>query len=164
MSDLSNPIPPAGSYPPTMKLSSNYPVILTEKIIETADFYCQRLGFRKTFEADWYVSLAFDKNPCFQIALMRPGHESIPVPLTQPTSNLILNFECEDVDDVYREMIVERKLPLLLDLRDEPWGQRHFITRDPSGTLIDIIQPIPASEEFSSQYLDTNIESAISGS
>ena len=146
-----------------MKLTSNYPVILTKKITETADFYCQCLGFRKTFEADWYVSLAFDNNPVFQIALLRPGHESIPIPLTQSSSNLILNFECEDVDEVYRKMIVEWKLPLLLDLCDEPWGQRHFITRDPSGTLVDIIQPIPASEEFSSQYLDTNAESLITG-
>ena len=41
---------------------------------------------------------------------------------------------------------------LLLALKDEAFGQRHFITRDPNGVLIDVIKPIPPSEEFLSQY------------
>lgn len=131
-----------------MKLSSHYPVILTEKIAETSAFYCQHLGFAKSFEADWYVSLATKTVPMFELALLQPGHASIPVPLHQPTANLILNFECEDVAAAYQKLIREDQLPCLLDLRDEPWGQRHFITRDPNGILIDIIQPIPPSEEF----------------
>ena len=44
-------------------------------------------------------------------------------------------------------------LPILRTLRDEPFGQRHFITADPNGVLIDVIKPIPPSEEFLSQYL-----------
>ena len=43
-------------------------------------------------------------------------------------------------------------LPILLPLRDEAFGQRHFITRDPNGVLIDIIKPIPPSGEFAAQY------------
>jgi hypothetical protein len=43
-------------------------------------------------------------------------------------------------------------LPILLPLRDEAFGQRHFITRDPNGVLIDIIKPIPPSGEFVQQY------------
>jgi len=36
--------------------------------------------------------------------------------------------------------------------RDEDFGQRHFITADPNGVLIDIIKPIPPSAEFLKQY------------
>ena len=39
-------------------------------------------------------------------------------------------------------------LPILLDLRDEAFGQRHFITSDPAGVLIDVISPIPMTGEF----------------
>ena len=39
-----------------------------------------------------------------------------------------------------------------LALRDEPFGQRHFIVQDPNGVLIDVIQPIPPSEDFLRQY------------
>jgi hypothetical protein len=34
------------------------------------------------------------------------------------------------------------------------FGQRHFITRDPNGVLIDVIKIIPPSEEESAQYVD----------
>jgi hypothetical protein len=37
-------------------------------------------------------------------------------------------------------------------LRDETFGQRHFITKDPNGVLIDVIKPIPPSTEFAAQY------------
>ncbi len=43
-------------------------------------------------------------------------------------------------------------LPMLVALRDEPHGQRHFITQDPNGVLIDVIRPIPPSAEFAQQY------------
>ncbi|MNR60687.1 hypothetical protein D3C85_1822330 [compost metagenome] len=43
-------------------------------------------------------------------------------------------------------------LPILLPLRDEAFGQRHFITVDPSGVMLDIIQPIPPSPEFAALY------------
>lgn len=43
---------------------------------------------------------------------------------------------------------------LLLACRscDEPFGQRHFITKDPNGVLIDVIKPIRPSEEFLAQF------------
>jgi hypothetical protein len=37
-------------------------------------------------------------------------------------------------------------------LRDEAFGQRHFITRDPNGVLIDVIRPIPPDADFAAQY------------
>ncbi|MGF1531520.1 MAG: VOC family protein [Puniceicoccaceae bacterium] len=135
-----------------MKMVSSYPVLLSDQLLQSAEFYCVNLGFIKTFESDWYVSLASSSDPVFQLALLQTGHASIPAALTQPTANLILNFECSDVDAVYDRLIGERGLPCLLALRDEPWGQRHFITRDPNGILIDIIQMIPPTEEFASQY------------
>ena len=35
-----------------------------------------------------------------------------------------------------------------LTLRDEAFGQRHFILADPGGVLVDVIKPIPPSAEF----------------
>jgi catechol 2,3-dioxygenase-like lactoylglutathione lyase family enzyme len=67
------------------------------------------------------------------------------------TSKLILNFEVEDPDAVYRD-VQAAGLPILTPLRDEAFGQRHFITVDPNGTLIDIIKPIPPRAEFAAQY------------
>ena len=41
---------------------------------------------------------------------------------------------------------------ILRTLRDEPFGQRHFITADPNGVLIDVIKPIPPSAEYQALY------------
>ena len=48
--------------------------------------------------------------------------------------------------------VVADGIPILLSLRDEDFGQRHFITSDPNGVLIDIIKPIPPSEAYAAQY------------
>ena len=37
--------------------------------------------------------------------------------------------------------------------KDEDFGQRHFIVEGPNKILIDVIQPIPPSEEFLKNYL-----------
>ena len=67
-------------------------------------------------------------------------------------SGLLINFEVKDVDAVH-ERIVAAGVPILLPLRDEAFGQRHFIFADPNGVLIDVIKPIPPSDEFLAQYV-----------
>ena len=65
---------------------------------------------------------------------------------------LILYFEVVDVDNEYQRA-ESAALPILLQLRDEPFGQRHFITSDPNDVLIDVIKPIPPGQEFMEQYV-----------
>ncbi|TIQ01671.1 MAG: glyoxalase, partial [Mesorhizobium sp.] len=69
------------------------------------------------------------------------------------TSGLLINFEVKDPDAVY-ERILAAGLPILRSLRNESFGQRHFITKDPNGVLIDVIKPIPPSAEFLAQFVE----------
>lgn len=78
-------------------------------------------------------------------------HETIPAEGRSAVSGLILDFEVEDVDTEYARLMGEG-LPMLLALRDEPFGQRHFITRDPNGVLIDVITPIEPSPKYAAQF------------
>ena len=39
-----------------------------------------------------------------------------------------------------------------LSLRSETFGQRHFMTVDPSGTLVDVITPIPPVPDYADLY------------
>jgi hypothetical protein len=39
---------------------------------------------------------------------------------------------------------------MVLDLKSEKWGQRHFITKDPNGLLIDVIQNVPLRKSLPS--------------
>lgn len=54
--------------------------------------------------------------------------------------------------DAVHDRLVAAGLPILRSLRDEAFGQRHFIVGDPNGVLIDVITPIPPTGEFVALY------------
>ena len=134
-----------------MKPESIYPVIGTDKIMESRDFYTNHFDFDVVFEADWYVSLKSRHNPAYELALLDYHHASLPEAYRHPARGVLINFEVANVDEVYAKL-KKAGLPMLLDLKSEEWGQRHFITHDPNGILIDVIQNIEPSKEFAEQY------------
>ncbi|NMO15625.1 glyoxalase [Pyxidicoccus fallax] len=136
-----------------MKTTSYYPVLLTPDVAGTARFYVTHFRFKPLFESDWYVHLQSSEDPGVNLGIVRNDHETIPPEGRGKTSSLLLNFEVEDPDAVYAR-VQEAKLPVLRTLRDEPFGQRHFITADPNGVMIDVIKPIPPTAEFAAQYAD----------
>lgn len=136
-----------------MKCSSFYPVILTDKVAETAAYYMKYFGFEKVFEADWYVSLSVSATDrSFELAILNAVHPTVPAKFRVNAQGLILNFEVDDADAEYERLIRGAKLPLELDIRSEEFGQRHFITSDPNGVLIDVISIIPPTDEYRQQY------------
>ncbi|MFQ6547997.1 VOC family protein [Aestuariibius sp. 2305UL40-4] len=134
-----------------MRTTQYYPVIMTADVAGTAEFYRRHFRFTPTFESDWYVHLQSEEDPGVNLAVLRGDHETVPAQGRGQVSGLILNFEVADVDAEYRRAVAA-DLPVLLPIRDEPFGQRHFIVADPNGVLIDVIKPIPPAPEFLAQY------------
>jgi uncharacterized glyoxalase superfamily protein PhnB len=134
-----------------MKCTSYYPVLMVRNVAQTAEFYKTHLRFKPLFESDWYVHLQSSEDESVNLGIVEGHHETVPDALRGYTQHLLLNFEVKDVDAQYAHAVAQG-LPIHLALRDEPFGQRHFITQDPSGALLDIIKPIPPSEEFLAQY------------
>jgi len=136
-----------------MKVTSYYPVIMTADVAASAAFYKAHFGFNPLFSSDWYVHLQLEDDPSVNLAILDGQHGTIPETGRGRVSGLLLNFEVDDPDAVH-DRLKAAGLPILLSLRDEAFGQRHFITSDPNGVLIDIIKPIAPSGEFSAQYED----------
>lgn len=134
-----------------MKITSFYPVIMTGDVAASAAFWQRHFGFTPAFENEWYVHLTQPDDPSVNLAILHGDHETIPAPRRARATGMIINFEVEDVDAEH-ERLVAAGLPILLPIRDEAFGQRHFITADPDGILIDVITPIPPSPEFAAQY------------
>lgn len=133
-----------------MQLSSFYPVLTTNNVPETRSFYTTHFGFTPTFESDWYVSLKLDDR--YELAILDFTHPTIPAAFRKQIQGVLLNFEVADVDAAYERLIRRAGLPLHQDIRSEAFGQRHFITADPNGVLIDVITVIAPSETFQQQY------------
>jgi uncharacterized glyoxalase superfamily protein PhnB len=136
-----------------MKCTQYYPVIMTQDVVATARLWINHFDFEMKFESDWYVHLQSRDDPAVNLAVLDGDHETIPAEGRGRVSGLLINFEVEDVDAAFSRAETAG-LPILLRLRDELFGQRHFITKDPNGVLIDVITPIPPSAEFLAQYAD----------
>ena len=134
-----------------MQLRSFYTVLCTDDVAGTAAFWERHFGFKWMFDSGWYVHLISEVSDTANLAVLDFRHETIPAPFRKKAAGLLINFEVEDVDALYAKAQAEG-LKIHLTLRDEPFGQRHFITEDPNGIAIDVIKPIPPSAEFATQY------------
>ena len=76
-----------------MKPNSIYPVIGTDKIVASRDFYTRYFDFDIVFAADWYVSLKSRSNPNYELALLDYRHQSLPEAYRQPARGIVINVE-----------------------------------------------------------------------
>jgi len=119
-----------------MKLNAG---IITEKLQETKKFYTEVLNFGVSFENEIYL-LLHTPNKLAEISFLQPKHPS-QKPVFQSKFNgkgVYLTVEVENVDEVY-ERLKEKGVQMEIEIRDEPWGDRHFAIKDPNGIGIDIV-------------------------
>lgn len=122
--------------PNKMKLNAG---IITENFQETKAFYTEILGFGITFENDFYV-LMHTPNESAEISFLKPNHPS-QQPIFQQAfegRGVYLTIEVENVDEVYKQL-KNKNVEFEVEIRDEDWGDRHFVIMDPNGIGIDIV-------------------------
>lgn len=135
-----------------MSVTSLYPVLMSRDVDAAASFYRDFIGFETTFESDWYVSLRLGE---FELAILAHDHPTVPDGYRELPRGVIVNLEVSDVDTVHKQLAGKTEANVVLPLRDEDFGQRHFIVAAPDGVLLDIIQPVAPSEDYASAYVQT---------
>ena len=129
-------------------ITSIFPVLCTDDLDASRDFYCALLDLTPIFECGWYTALGDADDPSTQlIAFVLPGHESVPEGHRVRAAGMLATFEVDDVDAVHARAVALGLTPAL-ELCDEEFGQRHFMVEDPGGVLVDVVQTIPPSREF----------------
>jgi catechol 2,3-dioxygenase-like lactoylglutathione lyase family enzyme len=120
-----------------MKLNAG---IVTSKIAESKAFYTSVLGFGISFENEFYLLLHTPDKQA-EISFLLPNHPSQASLFHQPFNGegMYLTIEVDDAETVYRE-IKKKNVTIQFEMRDEPWGDRHFAIQDPNGIGIDIVQ------------------------
>jgi catechol 2,3-dioxygenase-like lactoylglutathione lyase family enzyme len=134
-----------------MRVTSHYAVLLAADVRAASAFYQQHFAFRPLFQADWYAHLQLTDDPSVNLAILDQTHHTIPAVARNRTGGVILNFEVAD-PDAEHDRLAAANVPILQPLRDEDFGQRHFIIAGPDGVLIDVIRPIPPSAEHAADY------------
>jgi len=120
-----------------MKLNAG---ILTEKLAESKDFYTRLLGFGVTFENEFYL-LLHTPNQQAEISFLLPNHPTQNPFFHKPFNGqgVFLTIEVDDVDAIYKD-IKNKGVDIKVEIRDEPWGDRHFAIEDPNGIGVDIVK------------------------
>jgi catechol 2,3-dioxygenase-like lactoylglutathione lyase family enzyme len=104
------------------------PNIRSDRAAETRDFFVELLGFEVAMDLGWVVTLASPTNPSAQVTIISNDDPAAPG----------ISVEVDDVDAVHAGA-VERGLEIAYPLRDEEWGVRRFMLREPSGTIVNVL-------------------------
>jgi catechol 2,3-dioxygenase-like lactoylglutathione lyase family enzyme len=111
-----------------MTIRRAVPNIRSERPAETRDFFVELLGFEVAMDMGWVVTVGSPANPSAQVTIV--GNDDMAAPG--------ISVEVDDVDAVHARA-VEQGFEIAYSLRDEEWGVRRFMLREPSGTIVNVL-------------------------
>lgn len=80
----------------------------------------------------WIATVASPGNPAVQVSIV--GNDDMAAPG--------ISVEVADVDAVHAKA-AEQGFEIAYPIRDEEWGVRRFMLREPSGTLVNVLSHRP---------------------
>jgi catechol 2,3-dioxygenase-like lactoylglutathione lyase family enzyme len=104
------------------------PNVRSDRPAETRDFFVELLGFKVAMDLGWVVTVASPANPSVQVTII--GNDDMAAPG--------ISVGVADVDAVHAKA-VEQGFEIVYPLRDEEWGVRRFMLREPSGTVVNVV-------------------------
>jgi catechol 2,3-dioxygenase-like lactoylglutathione lyase family enzyme len=111
-----------------MAVGRAVPNIRADRAAETRDFFVEVLGFEVAMDLGWVATVASPANPSAQVTIISNDDPAAPG----------ISIEVDDVDAVHARA-VEQGLEIAYPLRDEDWGVRRFMLREPSGTTVNVL-------------------------
>lgn len=118
------------------------PMIITDDLAATRDFYVDALGWTAIFDADDYVQVRLrDDDRAPELAFARPMPADAPLGAHAAFGGgLVVSIPVDDADK-HRELLQGRGVDAPA-ATDKPWGWRSFVVRDPSGVTLDFFHEI----------------------
>ena len=112
----------------SVTISRAVPNIKSDRPTETRDFFVDLLGLEVAMDLGWVVTVASPTNPSIQVSIISNDDMAAPG----------ISVGVPDVDAVHAKA-VEQGLEIVYPLRDEQWGVRRFMLREPSGTVVNVV-------------------------
>jgi catechol 2,3-dioxygenase-like lactoylglutathione lyase family enzyme len=120
-----------------------YPLFVVDDPIASREFFVRWFGFQVVFEANWFVLLSTPQDPASSVAFMQSDHPSqLPEDRERcRTAGIFITVEVSDASAEFNRLR-SAGLPIYRELKDEEWGQRHFMVTEPNGLRVDVVQQI----------------------
>jgi uncharacterized glyoxalase superfamily protein PhnB len=138
--------------PNMIEPKSSFPVFTVANLAAAKSFYTENLDFDVVFSGEWYIHLVSKSG--VQVGFLLPDQPTQPPIFQNPYrgEGVIFSLEVEDADAAF-EAAKSKSLNIVLELRSEDWGQRHFCIKDPNGICLDIVQSFAPTEEYEGDYV-----------
>jgi catechol 2,3-dioxygenase-like lactoylglutathione lyase family enzyme len=104
------------------------PNIKSDRPAETRRFFVDLLGLEVAMDIDWVITVVSPGNRSVQVNIIGNDDPSAPG----------ISVGVDDVDAVHARA-VEQGLEIAYELRDEEWGVRRFMLREPSGVMVNVV-------------------------
>jgi len=114
--------------------------ICSDDLQKSKEFYVNLLGLQVKYDSHWYVQLCSPHDSETEYGIIQRDHELVPKEYQNIPNGMYVTFVVENVDVVYGRA-VDMGIPITQEPRNEFYGQRRFLVKDPNGCLIDICSP-----------------------
>jgi uncharacterized glyoxalase superfamily protein PhnB len=109
-------------------ISRAVPNLHSEQPDETQDFFVRLLGFEPAMDLGWVMTVASPDNPAAQVTIISNDDPAAPG----------ISVGVDNVDAAHARA-VELGYEIAYPLRDEDWGVRRFMLREPGGTMVNVV-------------------------
>ena len=124
-----------------IEIEAMFPVMVAGNLDAVKQFYETVFGFNAVFyNPDFYLHLVSPGTGA-QLGFLLPNHASQPEFLhpIMASDGFVISLEVKDASMAYSEA-QRMNLSFVMGLKQEEWGQIHFIVEDPAGFRIDVVQ------------------------
>jgi len=126
-----------------IEIEAMFPVMVTSNLEAVKQFYTAIFGFNAVFyDSSFYLHLV-SPDTGVQLGFLMPELSSQPKFLhsIMSTDGYVISLEVKDAAKAYAEA-QKLNLNFAMALKEEAWGQIHFMLIDPAGYRIDIVQHV----------------------
>jgi predicted enzyme related to lactoylglutathione lyase len=126
-----------------MRVIRIVPNLSSEAFVASRDFYAAMFDLVVSVELDdWYLQLMAESDTMLNIGFVKPDHELFAGrTASSGTYGVVLTVHVDDVDEAYKRA---NKLgaEIAAEIRDEEYGQRHFLVVDPNGLVLNVMSAL----------------------
>ncbi len=117
-----------------MKFHRITPIIWTEQLEDTIDFYCTVLGFQcGEFNKEWQWA-ALIKDDC-ELMMAKPNEHT---PFEKPAFTGTFYIKVDDVEALWNQL--KHNVKIVYELETFDWGMREFAIYDNNGYILQFGQ------------------------
>ncbi|MFJ8627828.1 VOC family protein [Kitasatospora sp. NPDC093550] len=122
-----------------MQINRSAVSLTVEDVTSSAAFLRDHFGYTEEMSADGFVSLVHPGGGV-NVVYLRRGLEVLPEDQRHRIADgVILAFVVEDIAAEDRRLRAAG-VPVILPLREEPWGEKLFQVADPNGVVIELVE------------------------